>query len=176
MKNLILVGAACLAASSTWADLGDTYAQSCTKFGGKGIAVKRLHEVAWHLNNAVVLEAFVKNECVFMRLVPDKGVSYTTQDVQRLLVYNSGSKQIWTPFPVDTSLVDIAANWSTTDGLVIATLYTNGCVQFAYKWYAEAKGLLAKPAPEESAPVEDSPSIKYQQLNPDGTIPSPVSL
>jgi hypothetical protein len=175
MKKLMLIGAACLAASSAFADLGDTYAQSCAKWSGKGTLDKQNHQIIWHFDHATIVERFVKNECVFMQLFPDKGLVYTVNGVQRILPYNCGPSQVWGPFTsgVESSVAPeaggIAANWQTTDGLILAALYNDGAVQIAYKWFIEGKGLLTKPA--ETAPVEDAPVIK-QHLNSDGTVPN----
>jgi len=169
MKKLMLIGAACLAASSAaFADLGDTYAQSCAKWGGRGTIDKAHHRILWRARHATIVEIFVKNECVSMRLVPEEGFSYKLNDIQRILPYNCGAQQIWMPFPVLSETPNIVANWATTDDAILAALYNNGCIQLSYKWYLKDKGLLVEDDKDQqtndsAAPVEDG-EISFQHL------------
>jgi hypothetical protein len=170
MKRLLLIGTVCLAAGSAFADLGDTYAQSCAKYGGKGYVDKRTSSILWHEGNHIVAESFYHNECVRMTLIPDRdyGKVYSISDVERILPFECGRSQLWQPFDGGSQYV---ASWSTTDGLLTATLYQNGSVQFAYALWLKGKGLLTDPPDYGSAPLEDAP-ITTQHLNDAGTVPS----
>ena len=142
------------------ADLGDTYAQSCQKFGGPGRVNKTEHYIWWHIGKATYVERFVKNECVFLRLIPDGKLAYTVEDVERILPWEAGGKQAWIPLAADPADTEHLASWATDDGLVLAGLFTNGTCQFTYRWFIEAKGHLESALPPAAAPVEDDPSSK----------------
>ena len=99
-----------------------------------------------------------------MSLFPDKGAVYNTLDVQRIMPYECGKNQIWAPFDGGT---EYEATWSTTDELILATLYHDGHIQFAYSQWLKAQGLLTTP---EFGPAPVEPII--QKLNNDGTVPN----
>jgi hypothetical protein len=63
-------------------------------------------------------------------------------------------KKTWVSFAPEA---DRVSQWATTDGFLVAALYTDGCIQFAYAPFLKSKGLLIQDPPEnESAPVEDT--------------------
>lgn len=145
------------------ADLGDTYAQDCAAYGGRGTVDKKNHIISWHYSKHYIVESFVKNKCVAMTLIPDKGLSYTIADAQRVISYNVGTNQLWQPYNAGPNFIQ---GWATTDGLIYGGLMTSGSVRVCYAWWLKGKGLAT--APETSnygdAPVEDVPAT-----NDDGT-------
>ncbi len=148
------------------ADLGDTYSASCAKFGGQGHVDKQKRRIWWHIHHHFVIEAFVKNECVAMRLVPDKDYSYTVEDVERLLPLQCGRSQIWQPNGGGDS--NYTACWATNDGLILAALYPDGDMQFAYTWWIKGKGKLDDAPNYGDAPIDDDPSTPPDHKELDG--------
>src|SRR5262245_61220195 len=146
MKHLFLsltaFASLTMASTSAFADLHDTYAQSCTKYGGRGKIDKVNHCIYWHQDHEEIVEWFVKNECVSMKLIPDKGCHYSIAQVEALLPYESGSTQSWQSIGSEGNRI---AQWGTSDGLILAALYDYGHIQFSYAWYLNSKGLLAPP-------------------------------
>jgi hypothetical protein len=142
-----------ISASSARADLGDTYARSCLKYGGPGYADKADHAVLWKQEHCIIAESFYKNECVRITFIPEPGTFYTAADVERISRYECGTRQTWMSFDGGDAYV---GSWCTTDGALIATLYYNGTVQFIYQWFLKAKGLSQAPV-HINPPVEDNP-------------------
>jgi hypothetical protein len=159
MKKLLLILTALtsltIANVPAFANLGDTYAQSCSRFGGKGTVDKKNHRMIWYLPNthSFVYESFVNNACVALLIVPDEGYHFSVSFMEELLSMQSAATQTWTRS--DALDVNIA-EWKTTDGLLMASLSRQGNAQFAYTWWMERKGLI-QPAPDYGlAPVEDN--------------------
>jgi hypothetical protein len=151
MKKLVFtISALLISAIISRAELGATYAQDCKRYG-KATVDKVRKCVYWHVSKRLIVERFVKNECVMVRLIPDKGLAYSLNDVQRMLPYECGSEQVWQLFDGGSSFL---GSWQTTDGLILASLYPTGDVQFAYRWWIEGKGLLTDQS-NSAAPVED---------------------
>jgi hypothetical protein len=167
MRKLILsltaLASLTMASATAFADLGDTYSQSCAKYGGKGSVDKAHHCIVWHQHHQYVVETFVKNECVVMRLVPEKGFGYTVDLVENMLPFECGSQQAWVSNGGAEG--DYVAQWATRDGLVLAAYYQNGYAQFAYAWFLKSKGFLEAPTDYGSAPVEDTPGDGEQKTN-----------
>ena len=161
IKKALLMAALALTATIAHADLGDTYAQSCAKYGSSGKVDKQRHFIYWHYGKSTVVEYFVNNECVCMRLLPDKDWSYPIDQIEASLLSQCGSSQSWYPAQIEANdSLGIKAQWATTDSLIIATLYKTGVIQFAYQAWLEKKGLLEGTAPAQTAPVEDEPGIR----------------
>jgi len=156
LRKLILL-ITLLAPSMGVADLGDTYAQSCQEFGGRGFVNKATRTIGWHPRNRsyTVWEGFVKNHCVVMRLIPDKGIIYTIQDAQRILSYNCGRDQLWVAIPSDGD-PDFLASWQTSDNELLGSLYSDGVIQIAYTWFIKSQGLLED---IDKAPIEQEPKV-----------------
>jgi hypothetical protein len=157
MKRYIILGALLVSAAFARADLGDTYAQDCRAYGGRGTVDKKNHLIFWHYSKHYIVEAFVKNKCVMMCLEPDKGLVYTISDAQRIIAYNAGTNQLWRPYEAGPNFTQ---GWVTTDDLIYAGLMTTGSVRVCYKWWLEGKGLNSSPETGNygEAPVEDVPS------------------
>jgi hypothetical protein len=153
IKQTLFAFSLIMTAFSAKADLGDTYARSCFKYGSQGYVDKKDRTVIWKVSHHLVAESFYKNECVRITFIPEQGSYYTVSDVERIAPDQSGLKQTWTPFDGGDAY---AACWMTTDGLIGATLYYNGSVQFSYSWWLKAKGLATEPV-HISPPIEDNP-------------------
>src|ERR1700751_1717971 len=108
----LLALAAVIYSKAARAELGDTYSESCNRFGGKGHPDQKRHLISWHESKHFIYEAFVKDRGAIIVLVPDKGLSYTIADAQRILPYNAGSNQLWQPYNAGPNW---AVGWSTTD-------------------------------------------------------------
>jgi hypothetical protein len=164
MKNILLtltaVASLTMAAGSAFADLHDTYAQSCAKYGGKGTIDKKSNSIVWHVSQHLVAESFYHNECVRMTLISDSA-PYEIADVERIMPFECGNGQSW--FQFDGGRSQYIASWSTTDGLLVATLYSNGSVQFAYTQWLKAKDLLSPAVDYGTAPIEDTPARLEQK-------------
>jgi hypothetical protein len=162
MKRYIIIGALLVSAiTQAHADLHDTYAQSCAKYGGSGNVDKKNKQIYWHYAKSTVVEVFVKDECVSMRIIPDKDWFYAIEQIEAALPAECGTDQRWIPLQIEASDPLIVAQWATTDGQILAALYKKtGVVQFSYRWWLEKKGLLDGSAPAQTAPVEDDLGIK----------------
>lgn len=143
-----------IAMTPAFADLGDTYAQSCAKYGGRGTVYRVNHQIVWHVSKHSIAETFIKNECVAMMLVPDRGLLYSTDDFARIAPDEAGRGQTWVGSP-DAPLEMNVAEWNTTDNLVLAVLGKDGRIQFSYTWWSRGKGLLKESPGYGTAPVED---------------------
>jgi hypothetical protein len=159
MKKLILslmaMASLTMAAIPAVANLGDTYEQSCLRYGGEGKIYSKSNKVIrWHYGRKTIFETFVKNECVAMKYVADKGYQYTIDRIrENILPHQKGYNQEWTGNGGGGEWV---ANWATTDGLILAGLNVDGSFEVAYAQYLKAKGLLLPPINYGSAPVEDT--------------------
>jgi hypothetical protein len=147
-KSLLAILTAALgltmSAFSAKANLGDTYAQSCLRYGGPGTP-DQYHGVVWTMSKHIVVESFAKNECVRITYAPldGSGLAYTVEDVKtKILPREHGYTQTWERFDGGDAFV---ACWHTTDGLLNAALYYNGSMQIAYQWWLDAKGLIVAP-------------------------------
>jgi hypothetical protein len=154
-KALLTIGLALVAGVTAHADLGDTYAQSCAKYGSSGRVNKTTKSASWrnHNGTATIVETFVKNECVRITLFPNKGRAYSIADVEQMLPYEAGNQRVWVPLQRDNP--KFVASWETSDSLLVASLYPDGACQFAYKWWLERKGLIESGATFATAPIED---------------------
>jgi hypothetical protein len=159
-KSLLILTAALgltMSAFSAKANLGDTYAQSCLRYGGSGTP-DQYRGVVWTVSKHIVVQSFVKNECVRITYAPlgGSGLAYSVQDVENnILPPNHGYNQSWERFDGGDAFV---ACWRTTDHLLNAALYYNGSVQIAYQWWLDAKGLVVAPK-HINSPVEDNPIV-----------------
>jgi hypothetical protein len=134
------------------ANLSETYAQSCYRFGSKGTVDKKWHCIDWFFPKFVVSQRFVKNECVTVLLIARDGAKYTVADVVNVILpQNKGVNQEWQRTPDDYSI----AAWITTDGLIYTQLFEDGNVRLAYRWWLEKHHLLDNSQPANHAPIED---------------------
>jgi hypothetical protein len=157
MKRYIIIGALLVSAvTHAHANVGDTYEESCNRFGSKGVPDKKQHCIYWVRNHHTIFERFVRNECVYISYVPEPGYSYTVSDVwNEMLPYNRGRTQSWSQYFNDNNSL---AAWTTNDDVIYCHLYSTGQVRIAYKWWLVDKGLLYYGTPNAQAPVEDGPS------------------
>lgn len=160
MKKVVIL--AVLAAAIAWggptaafADLGDTYAQSCRKYGGRGEVDRKHHAILWHCSRHWVEQCFVKNHCVEMRLIPDRDSGYVYGPDDMINVLPSESSLPWVRISGPNG--GYVGCWRTTDDSVLAAVYTDGTAQVAYKWFAARKGRVENVPSDDygKAPVED---------------------
>ena len=165
MKYLITIGF-CLAAGTVWADLGDTYATSCTRFGGRGRTDKETRSMLWVNGSWGIREFFYKNQCVCIYYNKMDGL-ITDSDIQWILKRNARENQHWQEYGKN----EVGRTWVTNDEQLYAQfsldVSINGkrIVQYlrvAYKSWLEGHGLLkhvpAEPGPEGSVPDEGTPA------------------
>jgi hypothetical protein len=93
MKRYIILGALLASAITSHANLSETYAQSCYRFGSKGHVDNKWHCIDWIFPKVVVSQRFVKNECVAVLLI-GRYAKYTVADVvNNILPQNKGVNQ-----------------------------------------------------------------------------------
>jgi hypothetical protein len=146
MKTLILsltaLASLTMASTSAFADLGDTYAQTCAKYGKPLDINKKQGTVVWRLSEASVLsEAFdgKPKQCALVRFVPIPPARYSSDQINILLNAVKLPKQTWhysTPADINVS------EWVTDDGMLYAILDKNGCLQVAFSYYMKQQGLF----------------------------------
>jgi hypothetical protein len=153
----LLIGAALLAASSAFADLGDTYPQACAKNGGQGFPDHQNKQMVWQYSNHIFGEIFTNNRSVCVILTPAPGRFYTPADAQRIFAMQSAPNQVWQAVPNGDPR--LAGCWQTTDSQILGTLYRHGHLQIAYSWWIKGKRLLDTTPPNYGTPpVEDVPA------------------
>jgi hypothetical protein len=76
-----------------------------------------------------------------------------------------GANQLWQPIADDGSGGRLAS-WETTDEVLLGTLYKDGSLQIAYRWFIAQKGLLNNGGEGDygQAPVEDDGAPVQQNL------------
>lgn len=138
------------------ADLGDTYAVSCKRFGGSGQV--NHSAMQWMLANGLLItEVFHNNQCVSISYVPPKGRLLVEGGIWKLLVLNSKAGAVWQAYGNDPAKLQ----YVTSDGGLYGVFQIDGefCVlRIAYASYLASHGLLTKPE-EVRAPVEDGDGI-----------------
>lgn len=156
MKKLVLLATLTLAALSARADLGDTYAQSCRRYGGKGSVYQ--NGISWvpnDGNNVNVMEWFYHNQCVCIVYTPASGQSIAESEVWRALQMNSRVGDTWHSYSADNSIEYANKDASLYGKLAQENGYT--CLRICYASYLKRHQLLHD-GPSESSrpPVEDS--------------------
>jgi hypothetical protein len=151
--SLTALASLTMASVPAFAHLGDTYAQSCTRFGGKGTVDKQSKRIVWYLadSHMYIGEYFVKNRCAALLVAAEPGYPLSVDGVEKTILSNG----LWKPNPAGVLDTNIA-EWVSKDGTCMAILTNDGRLSVAYRWYMERKGLL-KDAPDYGpAPVEDT--------------------
>jgi hypothetical protein len=158
LKTMMAVAAFALASGTVQAFLDKSYAQSCEINGGPGRLFEGSKSIYWHVGgDHTVIEAFVEDRCVAVRMIPDKGRAYDVEIVTKMLPYVCLTTHSWIQLPDSP---DTVANWATTDGLILGALYPSGICQFAYKSWLEENGLLGTPLPRTTPSENDIAPMK----------------
>jgi len=157
------------------ADLGDTYALSCQRYGAAGLVDKADGTITWDRQGYLISEQFHHNQCVAVQYNPDRGGAFTDAMILTFLSKNSLKSQRWMEYPDVTG-----RSWSTSDDKIYGKFYMdrskNGknivnCLRIAYKNWLERHGLLSKEAPaEERAPVEEEDAQPQSTPIPKATV------
>lgn len=162
MKKLLLISTLFAIACPAFAHLGNTYAQSCREYGGRGTVNAKNRSMVWHVSRHYVQEWFVNKHCVCVMLQAEPGskYGYSRAQAQEFFATQSLDDQVWAALGSNSEHGE--EYWMTTDKMLSGTRLENGrCIQVAFTNYLEGKGLTRQPDNEGGgdgeAPVEDSP-------------------
>jgi hypothetical protein len=167
MMSKKAVGAAVAVASllpaaiqSAHAELGDTYATSCQRYGGPGYVDRENRMIIWMTRQHIyfVIEQFLKNQCVCVFYVRKDRQPFTEPETQHLLVVNARQTQYWQEYP------DIGGrSFQTTDEKITGRLWVGDdrtpVLRIAYANWVARHGLFRAPPtpPPTQPPVEEEP-------------------
>jgi len=155
MKTTIL----CLLALTVVAraDLGDSYAISCQRFGNPWRVDRQYQFIFWGMGNGDLIgEQFLHNQCVcFLYLSTYRGGGgYTEQSIRYWLSRNARVDQTWYQNREQAGL-----GWVTNDGRIYGKEFvfrTTLMFRVAYTSWLKRHGMLyLPPAPSERPPVEE---------------------
>jgi len=145
--------------ASAHADLGDTYAQSCQRYGGVGTSGKHVNDLSrverakygervttWKTNNAYVAEVFKKDQVVSITYLPlsGSGYSFTDEEIWHLLKTNALPKHEWHEYRVSWA----TRAFVTDDDKLYGILTKQGCFVINYKSWMVANNLFVGEAPD----------------------------
>ena len=159
-KSLIVAALSVLSlfnALSARAELGDNYATSCKRYGGKGTAIENKFVAWYYVNNTnrCVAEMFRKNQCEFVRYLSTDKLPFAESEVWRMLIRNGRSDQTWHEYKTE----DVSVHYFTTnDDTIYARWTENGTwLEIAYKsWIDRHVGFKdAAPADNAAPPVQE---------------------
>jgi hypothetical protein len=156
IQTLALILALAIAGTAH-ADLGDTYKDSCERYGGVGTSddsVRKLSAAdrarygervnAWKLKDGTsVVEVFKKDQCVCITYLPAKDAAFT--DLWVLLGQNARKSHEWHQYDVDYA----QKAFVTQDNRLFAVLTHEGMLVILYKnWGVANYSSLVNPAPD----------------------------
>jgi len=155
MKKLVLIATLLLTAASAFADLGDTYATSCRKFGGRGTTYHDV--VCWtsHSREGLAVgvgEVFHGNQCVAINYTPSKGHTFAESEVWRELIANSREGTYWSKTYVDSQG---NIEYSNQEQTIYAKWFVgqNGALRIAYTSFLRRRGLFIEGQPQPTGPT-----------------------
>lgn len=174
MKSLFAatVLAILLVHSVTRANLADTYAISCQRFGSPYSVDRKNRFIYWPMYGGnrqigLIAEQFLHNECVCIIYLETYagGVGYRDQDIWQALAQNARSNQTWIE-----NREQSGRGWVTNDGRIYGKMFVyNGTLilRVAYTSWLKRHGLLyVPPAPSLRPPVEEEEPRKPRKLKP----------
>ena len=147
-----------MASATAFADIDDTYAESCTRYGGEGTLDKAHHLMVWIVkdgnnNDVKITESFKNKRCVGINMVSSTG-SFVREDAIKWICSQLLEGQTWIRMshPSDS----IIAEWYSNDGRLLAAIQRNGMLQVTTAEFLKSIGKLRDkpeyaPAPSESA-------------------------
>jgi hypothetical protein len=123
------------------ADLGDTYAQSCRRYGCRGTVSG--NEMRWAIegNNLIVQEVFYRNQCVAIQYTPSHGRHLIESAIWGLLQRNVRSGDHWHTYDNDS----YGQPEYTNDGNdILGKLLTSdsGQLRIAYRSWLNRHGMM----------------------------------
>jgi len=159
-KKIILAALAAMIPAVVLADLGDTYKESCRRYGSRGHVYK--DSMVWSFDKINIQEIFYHNQCVMVYYMPAKGRYLYESAIWDLLKENSRSGDHWTHWNTDSDGNPEYVNAdSTIYGKLIPCPGYYPSLRICYASWLKRKGL--NHAPNESdgddnerAPVEDN--------------------
>lgn len=132
------------------ANIGDTYEQSCARYGSRGYVND--DSIVWKYRYSTVTEVFINNECVCMLLAPDQGYSYNDTSVWYNLAENCGANQTWQEF---ADAQHAFKSYLTNDSLIYGQWNYSGSLRISYASWLSRHDLFDTKPPAAHAPVED---------------------
>jgi len=163
MKLLsICVTAGCLllGIATSHADLGDSYATSCRRYGGPGLIDRQNAFITWSVGGTLVSEQFHNDQCVAI-IYGSYGL--TEALLWQLLRTNALTTQYWREYADPHP----GRSFATTDDRIYGkyVVWSNGwpMLRLAYKSWLNRHGFLTYSQPH--APVEErlSPERRSRQ-------------
>jgi hypothetical protein len=154
----VLTSALLVVATTSQADLGDTYATSCQRFGTPTLINHRENTIVWNVGGVFVTEQFHSNQCVYVSYNTGLGSAGLTEaQLWNLLTRNSSRNQRWTEYPDPHPGRSFATNdghlygkyslWPNLNG----TGYVPG-LRIAYKTWMDRHSLLEGPGSRSAGP------------------------
>jgi hypothetical protein len=173
MKNVIITLTSIIAgASMAKAELGDTYATSCNRFGGTGYVDKATNTISWQIkdidsrnSNWLVTEQFRNNQCVMITYTYAGTEKVAEGAIWQTLSRNSTDKQIWHEYP---DAPGGQRGFATTDNQIYGAEWTQGGLQqvrVAYRSWLERHHLLESPN-NTPPPVEENNNNNSRLVTP----------
>jgi hypothetical protein len=102
---------------SAHANLGDTYAASCQRYGGRGYVDRQNRFITWAINGYLIAEQFRKNQCVCIIYVRQDRKPFSDHEVEWFLSNNALPFHSWREYP------DVGGrSWNTNDNKIYARL------------------------------------------------------
>jgi hypothetical protein len=118
MEKIILALTAALSlAISAHANLGDTYAQSCERFGGKGTISGKQMVWAFSEKHYLIYEMFSGKICVGTMLVPEKGFEIPPALAANFMKAQAPQSEWHEGTAGDMNICE----WYTNDGLYVTS-------------------------------------------------------
>jgi hypothetical protein len=147
-----------LNALTAHAELGDKYATSVQRYGGRGIVSG--DAIVWDNNNpnkTNVAARYRDNQCVWVQYIAKSGQSIIESEMWRLLISNARPNQTWAQY--NDAQNTYGRSFITDDGTILAQLYYRNGIQYlqiAYRSYLERNHLLIPHSDNnELPPVEE---------------------
>lgn len=146
------------------ADLGDTYATSCQRYGGKGTVIK--DTIAWERSGWLITEQFRNNQCVAIVYNAVGGGNFSEAAIWTFLSKNASHAQNWREYGDVTGRAFV-----TNDDRLYAKFWLcpslNGqhmvlTLRIAYKSWMARNGMFNQP--DESAPAPSKAPVEEGQI------------
>jgi hypothetical protein len=153
LKRIAILPVALCLCYSAKADLGDTYATSCHRYGGRGIVSGNW--IVWYANGIAIAEQFHSNQCVAIIYHPRAGSSFIEGEIWRTLQFNSNPDDKWFSYRTDSNG---NVEYATRTGKLYGKLFVeDGTLRVCYASWLQRHGMLKD---GESASNDDKPPVE----------------
>jgi hypothetical protein len=140
---------------SAKADLGDTYAISCHRYGGRGTVNGTW--IVWYANGIAVAEQFRNNQCVAIIYHPRAGTSFIEGEIWRTLQFNSNPDDNWSSYHADSNG---NIEYVTRSGKLYGKLFVNdSTLRVCYASWLQRHGMLTD-GDSNSGDTSDKPPVE----------------